>query len=296
MSGFGPMVPGALASIAATAERGPRPPALVCRVCDQTIVVDFVNPLLEARRRLGQYAGEITGGLGVCERCAASHEADRAARQEGQRGVINLPDRETATTLDRFEITPGTARAVEGIRRFVARPDHDVYLFGLPGLGKTTLCCRAARQLVQTGRIRTAVYVRVPELLERLKMAMFDEVRQAGELGRLETYERAGLLILDDLGAEKPSDFARVTIEQIYTARLDAARPTLLTSNHPLSLTAEDQQKPLDQRRYRWTLTGFLDDDRLASRISGAAEIVELTGQDYRARGWRAVRRSEGAA
>jgi DNA replication protein DnaC len=281
----------AFALPATPAMRGPRPPALVCGDCDATIQKTFANPILEAAKKLQTYRGETTGGVGICNRC----DEKRTARLEAFKnprpkkdGVVDVPTRETESTLDNFKRRAGTKAAIETARAWLTERDRDLYFYGHTGTGKTRLAISLANE-VQTKRLVAGdvVYVRVPTLIQRLKASQFDQARDAGELGRLETYVRAGLLVLDDLGAENGTPYTRTTIESLYNERVDAGRLTIITSNLPLGLTLLDQQKAPEDRDYRQALGEFLGDDRLTSRIAGNAQIVELAGDDHRLGGWQ---------
>ncbi len=273
--------------------RGPRPPALVCSDCDETIRAHYQNPLLVAARRLGCYRGPPTGGRALCAVCQHAREArEQARRLANVPTVVDLPAPFTDATLESYKRRTGSQAALDLAHAWLTERNRDLYLFGRTGTGKTRLACSLANAVLSKKLVSGAViFVRAPALLQRLKVAQFDAQRTAGELGRLETYERAGLLVLDDLGAENGTPYTRTTIEMLYTARLDAGRLTILTSNLPLGLPLLEQSKPVEARTYREALGDFLGDDRLASRIAGNAEIVELGGEDYRLRGWQATRR-----
>ena len=80
----------------------------------------------------------------------------------------------------------------------------------------------------------------------------------------LKDYFNTPLLILDDLGAEKTTDWALQSLYIIINKRLSEELQTIITSN--LSL---------DELRDKIG-------DRIASRIAGMCKIVKLTGRDRR--------------
>lgn len=291
--GRAPTSLGTLASDAAPLFRGPRPPALVCPHCDATIREVYQNPLLVALARLGRYAGDTSGGLAACERCEARYEDRVALRASRATDVLDLPASLHDATLTFLEGKRGAGVALATAADWLADPDHDLYLFGPTGVGKSGLAAALAREAFARGIFRGAavVFVDARTLIRRLKAAMGNDGRQAEALGRVETYERAGLLVLDDLGAEYGTDYTRATIEGLYAARLDRGRPTIITSNLPIAMSRDERAKPVEARRYRTTLGDFLQDDRMVSRIAGNAAIVELLGEDLRLAGWQARRR-----
>lgn len=79
---------------------------------------------------------------------------------------------------------------------------------------------------------------------------------------RLPEYE--GVLILDDLGAERPTDYVAEVLYLIVNTRYNQKLPTIFTSNLPVAELAERIG------------------DRTASRIVEMCEIVKLDGVDRR--------------
>jgi DNA replication protein DnaC len=71
-------------------------------------------------------------------------------------------------------------------------------------------------------------------------------------------------LILDDLGAEKTTDFTRSILYQIIDYRYNYEKPTIITSNLDVKQIAE---------RF---------DDRIASRIISLCPVITLENKDYR--------------
>jgi DNA replication protein DnaC len=78
------------------------------------------------------------------------------------------------------------------------------------------------------------------------------------------------LLVLDDLGAERLTDWVEETMNVIVNARYNAKRPTLFTSNY------EDADR--EDMNSLFVRVGF----RLHSRLSEMCEFLEYEGPDYR--------------
>lgn len=280
----GDVVLGALPNMAAL--RGPRPPELVCPHCQATILEYFEHPVLVELKRQRRYRGEVTGGQAACGQCLQDRAVREATRGQAVAAELaGVPAPLVGASLEYLKRKPGTATARAAAADWLdARADHDLYLFGPTGVGKTGLAVALGLEAVRRGIVRSGVFVRVPTLIAQLRAAIRDD---AG--GRaLSHVERAPLLILDDLGAEHGTNYTRTAIEGLYTARLDAGRPTIITSNLPIALDAQERAAEPGARRYRATLGEFLDDDRLVSRIAGHADIVEVLGVDQRLTGWQA--------
>ena len=144
-----------------------------------------------------------------------------------------------------------------------ARDGRGTYLWGLPGRGKTYAAAAAVRMAVMAGW--DARLVTAKALLDAVK-AEWD----GGEKGTIYRAERYRLLALDDLGVERPTEWAMETITGLIDARVASGLPTIVTSNYSLG-----------QLRELW---GGMPGARIASRLGGACERIEVTGPDRRLR------------
>ena len=147
----------------------------------------------------------------------------------------------------------------EAYRR--ARDGHGTYLWGLPGRGKTYAAAAAVRMAVMAGW--GARLVTAKALLDAVK-AEWD----GGEKGTIHRAERYRLLALDDLGVERPTEWAMETITGLIDARVASGLPTIVTSNFSLG-----------ELRDRW---GGMPGMRIASRLGGACERIQMGGVDRR--------------
>lgn len=181
---------------------------------------------------------------------------------ERKRGFApGVPEDEQTTLLgswgEKFKLTNDNALALQQARFFVQDVHPGLYLYGDVGTGKTALACAVLNELHKTGqRVR---FVRVSELLKMLVQS------ETGD----QVYDRmmaVPVLCLDDIGAQKGSDYARQMLVSIADGRTDRGHRTLWTSNLNLD-----------------SLATFLgDDERLSSRIAGNAKVVAMDGDDYR--------------
>jgi DNA replication protein DnaC len=127
---------------------------------------------------------------------------------------------------------------------------------------------REARGFHQGERFRYSSWrwITVPELLLSLR-ASFKDGAQFTEEEVIGEYSNVSLLILDDLGAEKSSEFTIQSLYLIIDRRYSEIRPTIITSNLSLGQISEKVG------------------DRIASRIAGMCRVVELKGRDRRLSG-----------
>lgn len=137
---------------------------------------------------------------------------------------------------------------------------HGRALYGTPGTGKSRLAATVALGVALRGfGVRWAAWSQV---LADMRGAIADG-EPAGEAESQMVL--VSLLVVDDLGAEKPTEWTIEVADRILGARLAAGRTTIITSN----LEPDD----LAKRHIS---------DRLASRLAGACDTVQLVGADKR--------------
>ena len=172
-------------------------------------------------------------------------------------------------SLETFPAAPGTLPALQRAREWDGR--RSLVLAGATcGSGKTGLGCALLRRELERGQ--SARFLHVLEFIERLREGQGRGAAQpAARVFRSAVSAR--LLLLDDLGAERPSDFSDEQLERLVNERAAAALPTIITTNfsEPAEIAA----------RY-----GAAMASRLGHRVQ--YEWLQLAGPD--------LRRSERAA
>jgi len=247
----------------------------VCLKCRKKDPTPWVNPLLVTLRKLGAWTGSVMGGQIVCEACMPDVLQAIAAhgRPPVPSDVTNLPREFRDATFDNFLDRDGSGMAVNLTKIWLhAHDDRNLYLTGGVGSGKTRLACTAARAWVEDWKERCLFQTTV-DLFDRLRAAEF---RPAGDEGlfTLDHLVDYPLLLLDDLGAEKPTEYTCTRLLALLERRHQAGRPTILTSNLDLN--------DLAQR---------LGDDRLSSRLADWSDLAIVRSSDYRVERARQGRR-----
>jgi DNA replication protein DnaC len=185
----------------------------------------------------------------------------------------NIPKRYQHCTLANF--TAYNESLDRGV--MVARRMADAYpvvgrgllLEGQPGVGKTHLAVAILRQVIQTTGVRGLFYD-TRDLL-RVIRSTYDPATRTTELDVLRPVMTADLLVLDDLGAEKTSEWVEETMNLIVNTRYNEKRLTIFTSNFQDIPDDTDPNSLL-----------FRIGHRMRSRLHEMCEFVILDGADYR--------------
>ena len=193
----------------------------------------------------------------------------RDARIVALREKSGLSKRLKRHTFASFKpyVSQGAARAFEKVEEYLASWDDNreegrgLYLCGGVGVGKTHLAVAVMSELIRRRRV-PSLFVTVPEFLDNLRGAYNDPGRDLDEW--MDAVKNADFLVLDDLGAEKPTEWVRERIFVLVNHRYREQLPTVFTSN----TGPKDLADQLGERT--------------ASRIIAMCDWIALEGEDYR--------------
>lgn len=150
------------------------------------------------------------------------------------------------------------------------KEEDSYYLHGLQDSSKThTMCAMLrTRALGYYGAERQVEFTTVDHLLENLKRGFGGGREDALEAVHvyIEHYETVPVLGIDDLGAERVTDWTLGVLTSIINTRYNELRPTYFTSN----LTVEDLAAQFSER--------------IASRIQGWCQVIKMKESGHRAR------------
>jgi DNA replication protein DnaC len=190
-----------------------------------------------------------------------SGKSVRASRE------LEIPRRFWGKSLANFE---GFAPEIDKGLRAIGS-GKSIFITGLCGSGKTHLAVAflldwygsgVAATMNSGGGKPSAMFLAAAELYVEFR-ENFDV--PGGEARILNKYTRElEMLCLDDLGAEKITDWSRQMLYLIIDRRYRDIRPSIITSNLTIKQIAQQV------------------DDRIASRIAETSEVIKLTAEDRR--------------
>jgi len=217
------------------------------------------------------WSGLINKWLRPNERCDACAEKERlkieaeeveyqkTRARERYMESSGLKARHLKMEFDSFKPkNDSQKKALETLREW--KGDCGIFISGPVGTGKTHLAVALLKKAIQN--CRKAEIVTGVSLLYEIKATFDDKRINADDV--ISEYSQLPLLVIDDLGAEKSTDWAKEILYLIIDNRYSDMLPTIVTSN----LTPKELAEKLD--------------DRLVSRLMEDTLIIKIEGKDHR--------------
>lgn len=185
--------------------------------------------------------------------CACRAEEIKKRRAEHLLRYCQLPERTESKTFETFEDRDPKCKEAKAMAYRIAQGDEDTVfltLLSATGRGKSHLAIAICREWLKRGV--PAKYAYVPELLDEIRDSyQRDEIMGQSYSQFLDLLKRVPLLVLDDLGTEKKSEWATEKLQQIIEHRSRSILPLVVTTNKPLDELPNDDEGRISGRLQR---------------------------------------------
>jgi DNA replication protein DnaC len=231
----------------------------------------------------------VRDGISAADRCSCV--AESRAEELTQRSQI--PENYRHVSFETFNILQDNPIARDALsdaflavnsfaRGFPDIPKPGLLLVGPPGTGKTHLAVAALQVLIARGH--EGIFFDYQNLLERIR-AGYSEALGTSSREAYQVALEAEILMLDDLGAHRVTDWVEDTVTAIVTYRYNHRKPIIATTN----LTDPDMGGTLFEKSalpgghsYKTTLQERIG-ERARSRLFEMCRIVRIPNiEDYR--------------
>jgi DNA replication protein DnaC len=210
--------------------------------------------------------GFVLDASGEAVACACRERRIHMARMRGVSSVI--PRKYRGVSFERAPVPQLDPEAVRAVRKFVLRIEEHlsagrgIWLEGDVGTGKTTLAMLVSKAALDKN-CSVAIYS-VPRLLARIRVTYGADT---GGLSYMDLFDRlvtVDLLHLEDVGAERPTDWVLEQLYSLINERYEQQRSVMITTN----VSLDDLEQQLGPRT--------------VSRLVEMCDPIRLYGPDRR--------------
>ncbi|MGH9606639.1 MAG: ATP-binding protein [Terracidiphilus sp.] len=216
-------------------------------------------------------------------------ECQQVERERLRLVAARIPRGYWDCTLDGYDTSfpgadPSQAWALKAARKFVDAYPVDtagkgLLIVGSLGVGKTHLAVGILRRLLQE-RGASGIFCDYGALLKDIQSSFNPQVNVT-EFQLLEPILTTEVLVLDDLGAQKPTDWVWDNVALILNTRYNNKLTTIVTTNYPDLPPGGGELKEVERAARELTL-GDRIGERMRSRLAEMCIRIEMTGKDIR--------------
>ncbi len=232
------------------------------------------------------------GGVSAVERCSCN----QTRRPASLLIAAQIPPRFEQASFENFSIRRENPLASESLTKAMLDARHfvreyplaakpGVLFMGVPGVGKTHLAVAVLKGLLDKGF--EGIFLDYTSMLEGI-LRSFDPTIGAGAREAYQAALDTEVVLLDDLGARRASDWAIDTVFSIINHRYNQKKATIVTTNLPDEALGDKlAEKTEGSYRVKDSLSDRIG-ARARSRLFEMCRVVRFTvTEDYRMRGVR---------
>ena len=186
---------------------------------------------------------------------------------------VTLHKRQLNSTFENYKITNKNKNAYENVKKYVDKliketTNKGLFITGAYGVGKTYLASCIANKIIKNGK--SVIFGTLIQLLDFIRDSYSDS--EVSDKDYLNLYSSVDLLVIDDLGKEKPTEWVLEKLFLIVNNRYNNYLPIVITTNYNRN-----------QLRERLCINkNYSIVDSIISRLYEMCGGIEIKDDDYR--------------
>ena len=209
-------------------------------------------------KKCGQYPAYFNSEL--CINCIEEEKQEEERKdiiENTEKYMLRLGFPRRFIVWEKDQLLPSIKKLID-----ICLKEKGLFITGTRGSGKTCFATVLGKELIRQGK--EVWFKNVTDLLFEIKGTFDKESKIFNDYEMICNWARKEIIILDDLGAEKVSEYVRQSLYVLINKRYLDDMPTIITSN----LSLDD-------------IAGRLD-DRIASRLIEMCQVIDLGDKDLR--------------